>query len=83
MKGLLKLALGVGIGAYIVFGASAGALAAYRGDSTNGSADARETRIAVWSSVANRRLIFINEMLYPDVAGADSATCAGDICLVP
>ena len=83
MKGLLKLSLGVGLGAYIVFGASAGALAAYRVDNTNGATAARDARIAVWSSLANRRLITINEVLYPDGASSDSGSCAGANCLVP
>lgn len=65
-----KLALAIGLGAFIVFGASSGSLAAYRGDNTAGVAANRDSRIA-WSVTAtNARLLFLNEALYPDTTGA-------------
>jgi hypothetical protein len=83
-----KLALAIGLGAYVVFGASTGALAAYRVDNTAGVATVRESRIA-WSETAtNARLLFLNEALYPDTSATSSAAtdtqrmlCGGDICL--
>ncbi|MDP9274641.1 MAG: hypothetical protein M3O99_03470 [Chloroflexota bacterium] len=44
-----KLALAIGLGAHIVFGASSGALAAYRGDNTAGVATNREASRIAWS----------------------------------
>lgn len=79
----LKFLLGIGLGASIAFGASTGALAAYIGDNTSGATAARDSRIAVWSSGTNSRLIYVNEMLYPDTADDATAACLGDICLVP
>ena len=69
-----RLALAIGLGAYVVFGASSGALAAYRVDNTAGVAAIRDSRIA-WSETAtNARLLFLNEALYPDTtATADAA----------
>ncbi len=61
-----KLALAIGFGAFIVFGASSGSLAAYRGDNTAGVAANRGSRVP-WSVTAtNARLLFLNEALYPD-----------------
>jgi hypothetical protein len=66
-----KLALAIGLGAYVVFGASSGSLAAYRVDNTAGVAASRESRIAPWSETAtNARLLFLNEAFYPEVSGA-------------
>jgi hypothetical protein len=60
-----KLALAIGLGAYIVFGASGGSLAAYRVDNTAGVALNRASRN--WSETGtNARLLFLNEALYPD-----------------
>src|SRR6476660_8713907 len=57
-----KLALAIGLGAYVVFGASSGSLAAYRVENTAGVA----TRVAPWSETAtNARLLFLNEAFYP------------------
>ena len=56
-----KLALAIGLGAYIVFGASSGSLAAYRVENTAGVA----ARVAPWSETAtNARLLFLNEAFY-------------------
>ena len=71
-----KLALAISLGAYIVFGASAGSLAAYRVDNTAGVAANRETRI--WSETAtNARLLFLNEAFYPETTVAAGATSPG------
>jgi len=57
-----KLALAIGLGAYVVFGASSGSLAAYRVENAAGVA----ARVAPWSETAtNARLLFLNEALYP------------------
>jgi hypothetical protein len=57
-----KLALAIGLGAYVVFGASSGSLAAYRVENTAGVA----ARVAPWSETAtNARLLFLNEAFYP------------------
>jgi hypothetical protein len=86
-----KLGLAIGLGAYIVFGASSGSLAAYRVDNTAGVATVRDSRIA-WSETAtNARLLFLNEALYPDTTAQPNTSrtdtermlCSGDICLVP
>jgi hypothetical protein len=70
-----KLALAIGLGAYVVFGASSGSLAAYRIDNPNGVAAAR----IPWSeSGTNVRLLFLNERLYPDVAAATSIGAFGN-----
>ena len=74
-----KLGLAIGLGAYIVFGASAGSLAAYRVDNTAGVVANRESRI--WSETAtNARLLFLNEALYPETvaAGATSPGAHGN-----
>ena len=74
-----KLGLAIGLGAFIVFGASAGSLAAYRVDNTAGVAGNRESRI--WSETAtNARLLFLNEALYPETvaAGATSPGAHGN-----
>jgi hypothetical protein len=72
-----KLALAIGLGAYVVFGASSGSLAAYRVDNTAGVAANRDSRI--WSETAtNARLLFLNEALYPETTGtARAASPAG------
>ena len=60
-----KLALGIGLAAYVVFGASSGSLAANRIDNGAGVATSRDSRN--WSETAtNARLLFLNEALYPD-----------------
>jgi hypothetical protein len=74
-----KLALAIGLGAYIVFGASGGSLAAYRVDNTAGVALNRASRI--WSETGtNARLLFLNEALYPDttVTAGASLSAHGD-----
>jgi hypothetical protein len=65
-----KLALAIGLGAYVVFGASSGSLAAYRIDNPNGVAAA--ARIPWSESGTNVHLLFLNERLYPDVAATRS-----------
>jgi hypothetical protein len=60
-----KLVLAIGLGAYIVFGAGSGSLAAYRSDNTAGVA------AAVISTGA--RLLSLNLALYPESNASDSA----------
>ena len=70
-----KLALAIGLGAYVVFGASGGSLAAYRIDNPNGVAAAR----IPWSeSGTNVHLLFLNERLYPDEAATTSIGAFGN-----
>jgi hypothetical protein len=74
-----KLALAIGFAAYIVFGASSGALAANRIDNAAGVATNRDSRI--WSDTGtNARLLFLNEAFYPETsvtAGAASPATHG------
>ena len=68
-----KLALAIGLGAYVVFGASSGSLAAYRVENTAGVA----ARVAPWSETAtNARLLFLNEAFYP-VASTSATVSIG------
>jgi hypothetical protein len=74
-----KLALAISLGAYVVFGASSGALAAYRVENTAGVAASRDSRVATWSETAtNARLLFLNESLYPQVSATVSIGAHGN-----
>ncbi|MGH2470863.1 MAG: hypothetical protein ACRDG6_00455 [Candidatus Limnocylindria bacterium] len=77
-----KLALGIGLGAYIVFGASGGTLAAERADNTAGVAAIRDNRIAWSETGTNARLLFLNEQLYPEttVWDTDATFCSYGNC---
>jgi hypothetical protein len=74
-----KLALAIGFAAYVVFGASSGALAAQRVDDGAGVATNRDSRN--WSETGtNARLLFLNEALYPETTvtgGAASPAAHG------
>jgi hypothetical protein len=61
-----KLALAIGLGAYVVFSASANSLAANRIDTASGVAAIRDSRIAWAVTGTNARLLFLNEALYPE-----------------
>jgi hypothetical protein len=77
-----KLALAIGLGAYIVFGASGGTLAAYRDDGAASRSAIRDSR--VWSETGtNPRLLFVNQQLYPDtiIWDTDSTFCTDGICV--
>ena len=63
-----KLALAIGLGAYIVFSASASSLAALRADTAAGIAANRDSRLAWSVTGTNARLLFLNEALYPDTS---------------
>lgn len=80
-----KLALAIGFGAYIVFGASGGTLAAYRADDTASRSAIRDSRVAWSDTGTNPRLLFVNEQLYPDTATSDTegSVCAGGTCFSP
>lgn len=70
-----KLALAIGFAAYVVFGASSGSLAASKIDNGAGVATNRDSRN--WSETAtNARLLFINEVLYPETAATVDAILA-------
>jgi hypothetical protein len=73
-----KLALAIPFAASIVFGASAGSLAASKIDNGAGVAANRDSRVAPWSETAtNARLLFVNEAYYPETTGAaDSVVVA-------
>src|SRR6059058_5932740 len=60
-----KLALAIGLGAYIAFSESASSLAALRADTAAGIAANRDSRLASVTGT-NARLLFLNEALYPD-----------------
>jgi hypothetical protein len=77
-----KLALAIGFGAYIVFGASGGTLAANRDDSTASRSAIRDSR--VWSETGtNPQLLFVNQKLYPDTITSDAQTmfCTDGNCI--
>jgi hypothetical protein len=78
-----KLALAIGLGAYVVFSASANSLAANRIDTASGVAAIRDSRIAWAVTGTNARLLFLNEALYPETtvtAAVAGASCAGGTC---
>src|SRR5207245_8647982 len=68
-----KLALAIGLGAYIVFSASASSLAALRADTAAGIAANRDLRLAWSVTGTNARLLFLNEALYPDTSATVAA----------
>lgn len=79
-----KLALAIGFGAYIVFGASGGTLAHYRDDSAASRSATRDNRIAWSETGTNPRLLFVNEQLYPETAvvwDTDNTYCSEGACL--
>jgi hypothetical protein len=72
-----KLALGIGLGAFIVFGASGGTLAALRSDSNGaGIAANRDSRIPWSVTGTNARLLFLNEQLYPETSDSTSSVAS-------
>jgi hypothetical protein len=79
-----KLALAIGFGAYIVFGASGGTLAHYKADGTATSSATRDLRIAWSETGTSPRLLFVNQQLYPDTAvvwDTDNTFCADGNCI--
>jgi hypothetical protein len=75
-----KLALAIGFGAYIVFGASGGTLAHYKADGTALSA----ASIAFSETGTSPRLLFVNQQLYPDAAvkwDTDNTYCVDGNCI--
>jgi hypothetical protein len=78
-----KLALAIGLGSYIVFGASGGTLASERADNTAGVAAVVDSRVA-WSEIGtNARLLFLNQQLYPDTVASDieASSCTDGACI--
>jgi hypothetical protein len=69
-----KLALAIGLGAYIVFGAGSGSLAAYRADNTAGVAAIGNTSPAAAVIGTGVRLLSLNLALYPDTASDSAVT---------
>jgi len=74
-----KLALAIGLGAYIVFGASAGSLAALRADTATGIAANHDSRIAWSVTGTNARLLFLNEALYPETTDTSTKFTASQL----
>jgi len=74
-----KLALAIGLGAYIAFGASASALAALRIDNAAGVASIRDSRVAWSVTGTNPRLLFLNEALYPETTGVTIVDTASQL----
>jgi len=68
-----KLALAIGLGAYIVFGAGSGSLAAYRSDNTAGVAAIGNNSPAAGVIGTSARLLSLNLALYPESTASDSA----------
>lgn len=69
----LALALVIGFGVFIVISASASSLAARRAEDTSGVAANGDSRIESSVTAAERRLLMLDQALYPETA-ADSAT---------
>jgi hypothetical protein len=78
-----KLGLAIGLGAYIVFSASASSLAYHRADGASGVAAVVNSRIAWSETGTNPRLLFLNEALYPDTTIWDTETtfCSDGNCI--
>jgi hypothetical protein len=78
-----KLVAAIGLGAFIMFSAASGSLAAHRVDYTGSVASNRDSRVAWSETGTNPRLLFLNEALYPDttVWDTDNGFCADGICL--
>jgi len=74
-----KLALAIGLGAYIVFSASASALAALRADTAAGIAANRDSRLAWSVTGTNARLLFLNEALYPETTDTSTTFTASQL----
>ena len=68
----LALALVIGLGVFIVISASASSLAARRAADTSGVAANGDSRIESSVTAAERRLLMLDQALYPETA-ADSA----------
>jgi hypothetical protein len=77
-----KLALAIGLGAFVAFGTAGDALAAYRVDNTSGFSAIRDSNIARSVKGANERLLALNMALYPEaVADPQGVLCIGEICV--
>jgi hypothetical protein len=72
-----KLAFVLGLGAFIVISASAGTLAARRVDDTSGVAASRDSRIESSVTATERRLLMLDQVLYPETAATDETTDTG------
>jgi len=65
------LALVTGLGAYVLVSASAGSLAARRVDDSSGAAVIRDSRIESSVTATERRLLMLDQALYPETAATD------------
>lgn len=63
-----KLALAIGLGAFVAFGTAGDALAAYRVDNTSSYSAIRNSGIASAVKDTNERLLALNMAFYPDSA---------------
>ncbi len=77
-----KLALAIGLGAFVAFGTAGDALAAYRVDTTSAVAATGDSGIAWSVKGANARLLSLNLALYPEpAADPKGVLCIGEICI--
>ena len=65
------LAFVTGLGAYVLVSASAGSLAARRVDDSSGAAVIRDSRIESSVTATERRLLMLDQALYPETAATD------------
>jgi len=71
-----ELALAIGLGAFVVFSASANSLAASHIDTASGVVAIRDSRIAWSVTGTSARLLFLNEALYPETTGTAAVTAS-------
>jgi hypothetical protein len=62
------LALATGLGVFVLISASAGSLAARRIDDSSGAAVIRDNRIESSVTATERRLLMLDQALYPETA---------------
>ena len=67
-----KLAFVIGLSAYVVMSASASSLAARRVDDSSGVAASRDNRIESSITATERRLLMLDQVLYPETAATDN-----------
>lgn len=66
-----KLAFVIGLSAYVVMSASASSLAARRVDDSSGIAAGPDNRIESSITATERRLLMLDQVLYPETAATD------------
>jgi hypothetical protein len=82
-----KLALAIGLGAFVAFGTGSSALAVYRIDNTAALSAIRDSAIARAVKGANDRLLSLNMAFYPEPAavttGANTRLRSLNLALYP